>query len=79
MNTTKSEATQALALQVTVFATKHQQAVTKLAVQEHISECATGHRGEYLQHCALLVSYKAVHKLAVEQLKQQGDYHLIGA
>lgn len=76
---TKTEANQAIALQVTVFARRTQQAITKTAVEEHLSECGAGHRGEYLAAAAAAANYKTVLKIAIADAKLMGDYHLIGA
>lgn len=74
---TKTEAAREIALQVVVFARQRQQAFDMTAVWEHLSECAGGHRGEYLQRAARIANHKTVARLAREMARQRGDDHLI--
>jgi len=76
---TKTEAAETIAIQVTVFARQTQQPVTKTAVWEHLSECQSGHRGEYLATAAKIANHKTVMRRCIADLKLMGDYHLIGA
>ena len=75
----KSEAAEAIALQVTVFANKHQQPFTMTSVWEVLSDCQGGYRGEYLAAAARIANHKTVYRLCVADAKLMGRYHLIGA
>jgi hypothetical protein len=74
----KTEAAEVIALQVIVFARKYQQPFTLLNVQEHMSECINGYRGEYLARAAKLANHKTVYRLAVKSAQQTMDTHLVG-
>jgi len=74
---TRTEAAREIALQVVVFARQHQQPFDMTAVCEHISECAGGYRGEYLQRAARIANHKTVARLARQMARQTGDDHLI--
>lgn len=76
---TKTQAAHDIALQVVVFARKHQQPITRDGVFGHLSECGGGHRGSYLQQAAQAANYKTVLRAAIQMARQQGDYNLIGA
>lgn len=76
---TKTEAAEAIALQVTVFAYKTQQPITKMSVWEALSECGAGHRGEFLATAAKIANHKTVLKLAIADAKLMNRHHLIGA
>lgn len=76
---TKTEAAEAIATQVEVFARRTQQPVTRDSVWAHLSECGGGHRGEYLAAAAKVANHKTVLRIVNANLKLMGEYHLIAA
>lgn len=76
---TKTQAAKDMALQVVVFARKHQQPFNRDAVFGHLSECGGGHKGSYLQQAAQLANYRTVLRMATQMARETGDDNLIGA
>ena len=75
----KTEAAEAIACQVEVFARRTQQPATMDSIYAHLSECQAGHRGEFLAEAAKTANHKTVRKIVNANMKLMGDYHLIGA
>ena len=76
---TKTEAAEAIAIQVEAFARRTQQPITRDAVWAHLSECAAGHRGEYLAEAAKIANHTTVLRLAITNVKRMDEHHLIGS
>jgi len=75
---TKTEAAETIAIQVEAFARRTQQPITRDAVWAHLSECAAGHRGEYLAEAAKLANHKTVLRVAIANVRRMDEHHLIG-
>lgn len=74
----KTEAAETIAIQVEAFARRTQQPITSDSVWGHLSECAAGHRGEYLAEAAKMANHKTVLRVAIANVRRMDEHHLIG-
>lgn len=75
---TKTEAAEIVACLAATWARKTGQPVTRLVIDEHISEGHHAAPDTYLGRAARLANYKTAYRLTCKSLRNTGHDHLIG-